>query len=406
MTARLFLLIALACAALVATPARAAQILAVLELSGALPDDQRRALTDAVREEATKAVTGTSLKVMTQENMEILLTDMGEDASCISEGACEVETLRNLQASYGITGKVTDFGGTYLVTLQLYEMRGGTMVTAEKVKSTEPIDLVTELAPAATRTLLASLKGSGNTSSSPSTPPRPSSSIGTAGAGAGESIAAADVRPVAELPPMEPAPVEEGECHDLVALEGPAMMGELGTTRRECLERRLASATSQTDKRKLSLVLLVDAEARQDVQAWAGLMQRHLEQIDHSDPNMCYKFAAYLSRKGVGSADAVIRWSDHALENKQEWSGHTYKKYVYGLYRLRAQAANELWQQAEAGSSSSDGQTQAAAASSRGKAQTYARDWLDYARESGQSTKSAMALCVSAATDKAFCADG
>jgi len=96
---------------------------------------------------------------MTQENMEILLTDMGKDASCISEGACEVETLRNLQASYGITGKVTDFGGTYLVTLQLYETRGGTLVTAEKVKSTEPIDLVTELAPAATRALLASLKG-------------------------------------------------------------------------------------------------------------------------------------------------------------------------------------------------------------------------------------------------------
>ena len=122
------------------------------------------------------------------------------------------------------------------------------------------------------------------------------------------------------------------------------MMGELGTPRRECLERRLASAKAQTDKRKISLVLLADAEARQDQKDWSRLMKRHLEHIDRSDPNMCFKYAAYLSRKGAGSAYGVIRWADYALENKQKWSGNTYKKYVYGLYRLRAQAANKLWQ--------------------------------------------------------------
>ena len=91
------------------------------------------------------------IKVMTQENMETLLTDMGLDASCISEGACEVDTLRNLQANYGVTGKVTDFGGTYLVTLQLYEMRGGTMMGSEQVKGTDALALVTETVPDATR---------------------------------------------------------------------------------------------------------------------------------------------------------------------------------------------------------------------------------------------------------------
>ena len=160
---RLFaILLTLACVGLLATPAAAAELLAVLELSGDLPEKQRRALTNAVREEATKAVKGTGIKVMTQENMETLLTDMGLDASCISEGACEVDTLRNLQANYGITGEVTDFEGTFLVTLQLYEMRGGTMMTAEKGKGSDALELVTESVPLATRTLMESLLGVGS----------------------------------------------------------------------------------------------------------------------------------------------------------------------------------------------------------------------------------------------------
>ena len=158
---RLLLLLTLACVALLATPAHAAELLAVLELSGALPADQRQALTDAVRQAATDATAPAGIKVMTQENMETLLTDMGMDASCISEGACEVDTLRNLQANYGVTGKVTDFGGRYLVTLQLYEMRGGTMMGSEQANGTDAFVLATETVPASTRALLARLPGVG-----------------------------------------------------------------------------------------------------------------------------------------------------------------------------------------------------------------------------------------------------
>ena len=98
------ILLTIACVAFLTPPAHAAELLAVLELSGALPEDQRRALTNAVRQAATDATAAAGIKVMTQENMETLLTDMGLDASCISEGACEVDTLRNLQANYGVTG--------------------------------------------------------------------------------------------------------------------------------------------------------------------------------------------------------------------------------------------------------------------------------------------------------------
>ena len=147
----------LATTVLLAGPAQAAELLAVLELSGALPDDQRRALTNAVRKSATDAVSPMDIKVMTRENMETLLTDMGVDASCISEGACEVDTLRNLQANYGVTGEVTDFGGNYLITLQLYEMRGGTLMGSEQAKGTDPFVLATETVPVATAALMARL---------------------------------------------------------------------------------------------------------------------------------------------------------------------------------------------------------------------------------------------------------
>ena len=112
---RLFsILLAVACVGLVAMPAHAAELLAVLEVSGDLPDKQRRALTNAVRQAATDATAPAGIKVMTQENMETLPTDRGMNACCIAQGAREVNMLRNLQANYGITGKVMEFGGTLL----------------------------------------------------------------------------------------------------------------------------------------------------------------------------------------------------------------------------------------------------------------------------------------------------
>ena len=182
MPRRLVLLLTLACVALLATPAHAAELLAVLELSGALPADQRQALTDAVRQAATDATAPAGIKVMTQENMETLLTDMGLDASCISEGACEVDTLRNLQANYGVTGKVTDFDGRYLVTLQLYEMRGGTMMGSEQANGTDAFVLATETVPAATQELLARLPGVGGGAAAPATPALPAATAAVASA--------------------------------------------------------------------------------------------------------------------------------------------------------------------------------------------------------------------------------
>ena len=215
-----------------------------------------------------------------------------------------------------------------------------------------------------------------------------------------------DSEPIAMTPPPEvtlsPVVADNG-CDDLVSLEAPAMMGNLGVGRRKCLESRI-SGSSQTTKNKISRVLISDAEARGDRSDWERLMKRHLEDIDRSDPNLCFTYAIHLSRGGVGRAHGVIRWADYALENKQQWSGSTYKKNVYGLYKLRAKAANKLWQASETKyvEDRSD-ENESKAKKYRDLTKNYGREWLDYARASSQSTKSPLSLCVSAAGSTEFC---
>jgi hypothetical protein len=209
---------------------------------------------------------------------------------------------------------------------------------------------------------------------------------------------------VAEMEPPTPERGSGAECDDLVGLESPAMMGQLAPESRSCLEGRIGSSVPPTTRGKASRLLLSDAEARGDKPEWQRLMRRHLEDIDRSDPNLCLKYAMFLSRGGVGDAWGVIRWSNYALENKQTWSGATYTKYVYQLHRLRAQAATRLWQESEKEFvTSRAAEVEAEAGKRRGVAKDYAREWLDYARESAQDPKDASNLCVSAAGNAAFC---
>ena len=221
-----------------------------------------------------------------------------------------------------------------------------------------------------------------------------------------------DSRAVVE-PPVDPAPepaaaasAPPANCEDLRQLEGAALLGALSDGHRACLEDRITSEASQTQKNKISRVLLVNAEASGNGD-WSRLMRRHLEDIDRSDPDMCLKYALHLSKsRGTSSAHGVIRWADNALERKSRWSGPTYTRRVYDLHKLRAHAANRLWQRANedllnAGASREElaGKEEA----SRARAKSLAREWLDFARATSQNTSEAMALCVSTAGSKKFC---
>lgn len=216
---------------------------------------------------------------------------------------------------------------------------------------------------------------------------------------------------VVRVDPEPPkAPVEEivADCDDLRQLEGTALLGALTKGHTACLEGRIKTEKSQTKRNKISRVLLINAEASKNGE-WARLMRRHLEDIDRSDPDMCFKYAFYLSKKrGASSAYGVIKWAGYALENKSRWSGPTFTKRVYDLMKLRAHAANRLWQRANedllnAGSNREElaGKEEKA----RGKAKSLAREWLDFARAASQNTSEAMSLCISTAGSKKFCKD-
>ncbi len=220
----------------------------------------------------------------------------------------------------------------------------------------------------------------------------------TAGGGGGEETQAH----ISTAPVGGPA-----TCDDLLALEPFAALGQLSPGQRECLEGRISQSQKQTSKDKLSRLLIVDSEARKDTASWERLIRRHLEDIDRSDPDLCFKYALYLSRRGAARAQGVIRWADYALENKSRWKGSTFKSRVYNLYRLRTEAANRLWQAAaEKLASARSEENQAKVERYRNQTKQFAREWLDYARASKQNTNSAMEICISAAGKKNFCEGG
>jgi hypothetical protein len=205
-----------------------------------------------------------------------------------------------------------------------------------------------------------------------------------------------------------PPPVVPTEpCADLVVLEPMAITGELTPELAACLETRLTDEKQQTTKDKISRLLMVNADTKGDVAEWTHLAARHLEDIDRSDPDLCFKFALVLSRGGIEDADLVLKWSDYALENKHQWEGPTYMSRVYNLLRLRAETATRLWHDAEADFIDDRSEENAETAERyRGQAKDFAREWLDYARTSAQPVDRAVAICESAAGNASFCAPG
>src|SRR5690606_16230954 len=135
--------------------------------------------------------------------------------------------------------------------------------------------------------------------------------------------------------------VATAKCGDLVRLEPSAMMGKLKDAEIRCLDQSLREAERQTVKDKISRVLLADAWAKGDSHRWEGIARRHLEEIDRSDPDMCYKFAVYLLERPADYMDETMKWADVALDNRTRWTGELHVKRVYALYKVKGMAAQK-----------------------------------------------------------------
>ena len=197
----------------------------------------------------------------------------------------------------------------------------------------------------------------------------------------------------------------EASCGDLIALEPASMMGRLTEAEVICLEDSLAESERQTYKRKVSLLLMADAWAKEDRHRWASVAERHLERIDRSDPDLCYKYARHLARAGVQNAPQALRWADVALENRTRFPpGDTTVARVYSLLKLKAAVAAQYWEAMESRySTSATSERDQVREDARNEAKTLAREWLEYARDAGKDETIAYQLCVAAAGGADFC---
>lgn len=188
----------------------------------------------------------------------------------------------------------------------------------------------------------------------------------------------------------------------LVDLESGASKGALTQAEKDCLEKAYGAAKEQTTKDKISRVLLVNAYAY-NTKYWAKLVQRHLDEVDRSDPDIAYLYAFYLYNTENGDEEVVIRWTEIALERRDTWTGNVYVSRVFGLMRLRTMAANALWQAAEDANVKAGGTSSNLAVidEARNRTKTFAREWVDFAKVAGRNPSDALQLCISAASERA-----
>ena len=209
---------------------------------------------------------------------------------------------------------------------------------------------------------------------------------------------------LAALDTVELAGSEDTACTNLIGLETRAITGNLETAHVDCLERRLRHEDRQTTKNKISRLLMADAWSKKEVLRWEATVKRHLEEIDRSDPDLCYMFARHQAKYGAERIDSTMRWANAALANSLNWEGATRVDRVLALHRINALAAEDKWYSAEdAFQRSHSSETMLGAEFWRNQAKSYAREWLEFADRSGRDTEIPYRLCLSAAGAHEYC---
>ncbi len=159
-------LLALTCACAAAAPATKPvstaapdRTVSVLEIHSKLsPADRVDPGYVADRLRAEVLASGVEARVISRENMLVLLQAQGKDLSeC--EGECEVETGRRIGADYVVSGELLRVGDSLKASLRLHETRGGALLAAATAAGITPEDLDANLA-VAMRRLLAPLSAS------------------------------------------------------------------------------------------------------------------------------------------------------------------------------------------------------------------------------------------------------
>lgn len=196
-------------------------------------------------------------------------------------------------------------------------------------------------------------------------------------------------------------------CKDVQGLEPLAIVGQLTPEHMACLDAQLRLERLQTQRSKISLLLINNDFNKKDWKSWEFRMRNHLGSIDRSEPDLSLGFAIYLQNKGPEYYKEALYWSNYALETRSNWpEGDTFVQKSNKLYKLRAQLAMELWVSAEkAYTAERTPELDQLSKEARGLAKDLAREWLDYTKQANieSSKDQAFNLCMSTSPDPEFC---
>ncbi len=238
---------------------------------------------------------------------------------------------------------------------------------------------------------------------------KPADAVGNNAAASAHPFVAFEPEPEETLDELSAIELTEvtADCGDLPRLEPSAMLGRLGEGEIVCLDKAFRSAERQTVKDKIGRLLLQDAWARGEEHRWRGIVERHLDQAGRSDPNLCYLLAYQLLHANPpDEMDEVVYWAEVALENRHVWVGEQHVKKVYALHKTRTLAAQRKWSYLETTNpGSSDADSTLLKEEARGQTKTFAREWLEYAHESGRDPTAPLQVCQAAAGHDDFCSN-
>lgn len=121
-------------------PARAADIIAVLELSGdSFSIELKKLWTDVLRGEAKKQLP--DYRVFTRENTEMLLAQQGLDLADCTEDMCEVEIGKRLGARLVLSGGVLQIEDEIVASIKLHDTSSGDLLSAERARGRSSAEL-------------------------------------------------------------------------------------------------------------------------------------------------------------------------------------------------------------------------------------------------------------------------
>lgn len=131
-------------------------------------------------------------------------------------------------------------------------------------------------------------------------------------------------------------------CDDLVAMDVLAKRGQLSDAHWTCLKSSFRKTAAP--KRRILDVMATQADAVPEGAAWDDLLAWHWNVAGVEDPELAYRYAAYLSRQGGGSVEAteILKWSAVALDAKQLFTGRTGKAAMVQLHDLRRETARRM----------------------------------------------------------------